>query len=149
MSKRIYTLAQTNPVQLIELSKKFYSLTGLKGEFHGDTFLRFWEECLTRGLSAMWVHEVEGNLVGAIGMTLSLSIMDGSSTAEESFWFVDPAHRGTVGLRLYRDAEKWAKEQGVHRLVMGHMTMSMPNKVAKFYTRQGFMKLQTTYTKEL
>lgn len=149
MSERIYTLAQINPVELIELGKKFYKATGLSGEFHGNTFLRFWEEYLTRGIAAMWVVKKEDKLVGAIGMMLTMSVMDGSHTAEESFWFVDPAHRGTAGIRLYRSVEKWAKEQNVTRMVMGYMTMSMPDKVSSFYKGQGFSKLQTFYMKEL
>ncbi len=149
MITRIAHIDESMVRDIIELGKKFYGLTGLNGTFHYDTFVRFWNEYLGRGMGSMWIYQENGHVEGAIGMTIGMSIMDGTSNAEELFWFVDPTKRGTAGIRLFRAAEEWAREMKLDRILMGHMSMIAPNKVGDFYLSQGFKALHTIYVKEL
>ena len=147
MIERILYLKPVDAKQVIELGKEFYGLTGLRGEFHGDTFVTFWNAFMAHGQSAMWVFRSESVIVGAIGVNLTMSLFDGKVIADEAFWFVDPKHRGTAGVRLFFEMAKWAKEHGARRILMGKMLSIDPenDKVGQFYERQGLKPLQTQY----
>jgi GNAT superfamily N-acetyltransferase len=149
MNRKITSLFEVDTKQLVALGEKFYALSGFPGTFHKETFLSFWEQYLQMGLGSMWVHETDTKIDGAIGMFLNMSIMDGAVVAEEAFWFVNEEARGKVGLSLFDAVEKWATNLGVSRIVMTHLHSVMPEKVATFYERKGFKKLQTDYMKVL
>lgn len=144
MIERITFLTPERADQIGTLGAHFYSLTGLKGEFRGQTFAEFWNVFLKQGQAAMWIYTTEDVIVGTIGMTLTMSLFDGKIIADEAFWFVHPGHRGTAGTRLFFEAKKWAIECGAGRILMGRM-LNIENGVEKFFDRQGFKPLQTQY----
>ena len=147
MIERILHLNKVDAVQVCELGKKFYGVTGLDGEFRGGTFVDFWNGFLAHGQSAMWVYRENKIIVGTIGVNLTMSLFDGKVIADEAFWFVNPEHRGTAGVRLFFEMIKWSKESGAGRILMGKMLkISEENdNVGRFYERQGFKPLQTQY----
>lgn len=147
MIERIFHLTPVQAAQINELGKHFYGLTGLEGEFRGGTFIDFWNGFLKHGYSAQWVYLDAGRIVGTIGFNLTMSLYDGKVIADEAFWFVDPHHRGTAGVRLFFEAKAWALESGARRILMGKMLAINPenDKVGAFYERQGFKPLQTQY----
>ena len=149
MIERIFNLDTVDAIQIAELGRKFYAATGLRGSFHGDTFVVFWNKLLEGGIASMWVSREDGRITGTIGMTLTMSLMDGIVLADEMFWFVDPNHRGSAGLKLFLEAKKWAKHSGAGRMLMGKMLAIEPEKVGKFYEQQGFKPLQTQYFLDL
>ena len=148
MIERIYKIDETVASQVIELGKQFYSLTGLKGEFHGNTFVDFWNELSKRGQCSTWIFRCGDTITGALGVIINMSLFDGKTIVEEMFWFVHPDHRGTAGIKLFLAAQQWAKESGAARMMMGKM-LTIENSVGDFYEKNGFRKLQTQYIKDL
>lgn len=149
MIQEITAMDENFKQQLAVLGEKFYPLTNLRGKFHADTFAHFWSKYLEMGLGKIFAHVTDGKIDGAMGMLISMSLADGQVLAEEAFWFVDPDHRGTAGIKLFRAAESWAKQSGATRMLVGYLCGSMPDKVEKFYEHCGYRKLQVQFVKEL
>lgn len=93
--------------------------------------------------SVVLVAEREA-VIGMIACVAYAHPMSGELTAAEMFWWVDPAHRG-CGLRLFRAAERWAREQGAQ---MFQMIAPSPE-VERLYQRLGFTKIETIYHRSL
>ena len=149
MILRITELNETIRKDLTILGEKFYPASGLNGTFRPGTFMTFISELLSRGIMALWASFDGDRMTGTIGMQISISLPDGVTTVEEVFWFVDPEHRGTTGVRLFHAAEEWAKQSGAKRMVMARMLAGDSEKVGDFYERHNFKPLQTQYFKEL
>ena len=72
----------------------------------------------------------------------------GEMLATEFFWFVNPESRGS-GLKLLKVFEKWAKEKGCKKVIMVHLSDSMPEKIRNIYLRFGYKVAETHYIKEV
>lgn len=149
MIQEITVMDENFKQQLAVLGEKFYPLMNLRGKFHADTFAHFWSKYLEMGLGKIFAHVIDGKIAGAMGVLISMSPVDGQTLIEESFWFVDPDHRGTAGIKLFRAAEEWAKQSGASRMLVGYLCGSMPGKVENFYERCGYRKLQIQFVREL
>lgn len=68
--------------------------------------------------------------------------------ASEFFWYVKPEHRGNGG-ELLDAFEAWAKKKGCARVIMTHLSDSMPQGLKKYYERKGYEELETNYIKEV
>jgi GNAT superfamily N-acetyltransferase len=92
------------------------------------------------------VAEIEGVVMGMIGMVAYEHPYSGDRTAQEMFWWVDPSTRGSsIGIKLLRAAEVWAKERGAKA-----MQMVAPNaSVASLYSRLGYRRLETAYQRSI
>lgn len=91
------------------------------------------------------VGEAGGIVVGMIGLMVVPHLFSGELTCGEVFWYVDPAHRGSTGIRLLRAAERWARDRGATVL-----QMIAPNaRVGMLYQRLGYLPLEVSYTKRL
>jgi len=108
-----------------------------------------------KAMSEMMAHLIESDeslllvsdrdrVDGMIGMYTYDHPLSGTRMAAEAFWWMSPECRGgTTGVRLLRQAEDWARQQGVP-----YLHMVAPNsRVAKFYERLGYRPLETHYYK--
>lgn len=101
----------------------------------------------------LWVLEnpdgaifVSGNdpVTGMIALLCYDHQFSGERTAFEIVWWVDPEARGD-GVRLLREAEKWAKDSGAKAI-----QMVAPNeRVGSFYERLGYTPVETSYQRSL
>lgn len=96
---------------------------------------------------ALLVAERGAGLVGMVGLALVPSPLSGELVASEAMWWVDPAHRGRVGVSLWRAAEAWAVEVGAAVIQM--ITPAGEEAVARMYERRGYVPLETTWQKRL
>jgi GNAT superfamily N-acetyltransferase len=86
-----------------------------------------------------------GRVIGMLALQAFTHPMSGQRIATEFVWWVDPAHRGTAGVRLLRAAEQWAKDAGAAAL-----QMVAPNAhVAAFYEKVGYSAVETSYMRPL
>lgn len=87
-----------------------------------------------------------GDLCGMLALHAFAHPMTGERVASELAWWVAPVHRqGRVGLALFQAGEQWARAQGAV-----WFQMIAPNdKVAAFYERQGFTKVETAYQRRM
>jgi len=100
------------------------------------------------GIAAVFMLEHEGIAVGGLGCIKFPDLHSGTLTAVETFWYVDPDHRGH-GLALFEAYEHWAIENGCQMIAMIHMVDSMPDVLERFYKRRGYQLVEKHYMKEI
>jgi GNAT superfamily N-acetyltransferase len=132
------------------LGDTFYEQAKLPGKFRLNSFANSWHTILNLKLGALWRADQDHRLTGLLGGIFSPDLCDGVIVAQEAFWFVHPDYRGGMtGIRLFHAFEDWSKEIGASRIIMAHLTNSMPEKLKSFYQRSGFREVETTYMREL
>ena len=118
--------------------------------FDAAHFVKFWTVMLTEGFGVVFLLEQEGVIQGAIGGLAMDDPYNGEMVASEAFWWVLPEYRGGIGSgRLYKAFETWAVELCCSEIRMVHLEVSMPERMAKFYERNGYTLMETHYSKPL
>lgn len=94
---------------------------------------------------------VNGSVIGCAGALVFPQWWNASEiVAQELFWFVDKDHRGTsAGIRLLKALEKSAKEKGAKKLMMICLHDLDGEKVAKMYSKLGYVPQEQTYIRKL
>ena len=101
------------------------------------------ETLIPRG--SVFVAEMDGAVVGMLGLLLHPHLYSGLLVADELFWFVDPAARGTAGMRLLAHAEAWARDQEATRIQM----VGPNGRVGQLYRRRGYVFIEASFSKAL
>ena len=118
--------------------------------FHVEHFCHFWRVMLENDLGVVFLLEQEGVIQGAIGGLATPDPYHGGMVASEAFWYILPEYRGGIGSgRLYKALETWAVEQCAEEIRMVHLRASMPERMSKFYERNGYTLMETHYSKPL
>jgi GNAT superfamily N-acetyltransferase len=96
------------------------------------------------------VAEVGDAVVGMAGaMTFPAYWNAAIKIGQESFWWVQPPHRGAVGPLLMAGLEREAKERGARTFLMVSLEALRPAAVAKLYERAGYLPLEYSFWKAL
>lgn len=91
-----------------------------------------------------------GESIGGFGCIKSPDLHSGRMMAVETFWYVVPEYRNSLGgAQLYDSFERWAAEQGCEILAMIHMIDSSPEKLRKLYEKKGYRLAEQHYIKEV
>lgn len=94
----------------------------------------------------LFVAERGGAVVGLIALWVFLHPYSGERMASELVWWVNPEQRGgSLGVRLLKRAEMWAREHGAAVLQM----IAPNDKVAGFYQACGFAFVESSYARRL
>jgi len=133
---------------LAPCAEAFYASSAKLHDFELGRFVGLWKVLISNGSGAVFVVEKDGLLVGAIGGMVHPEPYSKGTIAQEMFWFVQPFARGG-GVLLYRAFEAWAKTKKATELRMGYLVDLMPEKVAHFYERVGFERVEVGYSKRL
>ncbi len=92
--------------------------------------------------SCVLLLEVDGDVVGMLGLLLYAHPLFGEKMVTGMFWWVEPAYRGH-GLELLRAAETWAREHDAAAL-----QMATPHpEFGRVYARLGYAQLETIHQK--
>jgi len=134
--------------RLSELAKEFYAASSVLRVFDLSKFVMTWTNIINSGNGVIFLLMDEGDIAGTIGGLMHFDPYCDDRLASEFFWFVHKENRGG-GVQLYRKFEQWARENGCQEIRMMHLVDSMPDKVADFYCRVGFRKVETLYAKRL
>ncbi len=130
-------------------AEEFYAASAFLKGFDLDRFCALWKSLLESGAGVIFsFDDTDGQWAGMLGGMAYPDIYSGAMTASEMFWFVREGHRGQ-GVKLYRAFEEWAREQGCKTIRMVHLADVMPERVARFYERAGFVVIETHYSKDL
>jgi GNAT superfamily N-acetyltransferase len=98
--------------------------------------------------SVVFVHVGgSGSVDGMIGAIAYDHHVSGERIAGEVFWFVDPASRGSIGIRLLKAAERWAREQGASSMEM-IQPIAAPM-VGDIYKRLGYGPVEVSWRRKL
>ena len=89
---------------------------------------------------------IEGGILGRI----SEQYFSDELTASDMAMFIKPAHRGSIlFVRLFKNFEKWSKDNKVTSIVIGHTTGINMDKVQGMYTRLGYNSMGYVFNKEI
>lgn len=91
------------------------------------------------------IGEVDGHLVAMLGLFTYTHPISGCTVAAEMFWWVDPNHRGALGIRMLRLGETWCRESGATVLQM----IAPTERVETLYERLGYTRVEVNYQKRL
>jgi predicted N-acetyltransferase YhbS len=91
------------------------------------------------------VAEDRGEPVGMVALQAFEHPMSGQRVAAEFAWWVNPHHRGSIGVRLLHAAEHWAIVNGATALQM----IAPDPRVGQLYARAGYHALETTFQKRI
>lgn len=100
---------------------------------------------ITSPAHTLLVADVDGALVGMLGLFSFCHPLSGARTVSEVFWWVSPAARGRIGLRLLQDGQQWAREQGATLMQVGAPSAD----IELLYRRLGFVQAEVVYQKSL
>lgn len=100
--------------------------------------------------SVMLVAELEGRVVGMVGLVVAPFMFDRSiNVAYEVVWWVEPEAQGAgVGKALLGAVEPACAERGASAVVMVHLATSPPQ-AAALYERAGFRHSESSFTKRI
>ena len=71
-------------------------------------------------------------------------------TGQEMFWYVSPKHRGgNAGRGLLDSLQEWAVRNGAKSFMMISLESIQPEKVGKFYMKNGYSLLEHSYIRRL
>jgi GNAT superfamily N-acetyltransferase len=98
-------------------------------------------------LALLLVAEGDAGPVGMLAMAIVPSPVSGALVATELAWWLDPAaRRGSTGVRLWEQAERWAAD---HDAVYVHMVAPHGTAVGAMYQRRGYLPLETVWQKRV
>jgi GNAT superfamily N-acetyltransferase len=86
-----------------------------------------------------------GDLVGMLAVLAYTHYMSGVRKAIEVAWWVDPDQRGTLGLKLLRQAEDWARDRGAEALEL----IAPTPRIEQLYARLGYAPVERMYFRRL
>ena len=139
---------------LIECGRRFHAEAGVLDEV-GAKFSPERLRSTLAGLVEQYdkacvvVAEKDGAIIGGAAALAYPSFFSDTMSAQELFWWIDPAHRGaTTALRMLWMLEQWAGSAGCQTLTM--VAIAIPDSPAsRIYLRQGFKVLEAHFVKEL
>ncbi len=111
-----------------------------------DHTTKAYENLMSSGASIFFVLEDDGEMIGGLGAIKYPDLHSGELTAVETFWFVDPQHRGK-GLMLLDAFEKWARRQGCKKAAMIHLSDSYPEVLERLYKRRGYKLVEKHFVR--
>ena len=95
------------------------------------------------GLVLVYENDVDV-ITGMIGIMATNHPHAGIPVMSELFWYVEPGARG-VGVRLLKAAEDWARSNGVKK----SLVVAPDGRVADFYRRMGYARIEEQFIKDL
>lgn len=104
------------------------------------------EQVLDVGI--VFIAEDQGKRVGMICGLPFIEPIGHRKTLDELVWWVEPAYRGSssVGPRLLRQFENWARQK---QLDLCKMIAPVGTNVGDYYTKRGYVPVETIYLKRL
>jgi GNAT superfamily N-acetyltransferase len=146
----------TNPENQLRLfvdglGEAFFQEARLPGEFNVEYWTNQWTLLIKAKFGYMWIMMHGKSAIGGIGVLISPDICDGKLVMQEAFWYVAKEYRGGLhGFRLIKEIEKFAKEAGISRILMGRVHSTDPNgKLGAMYERMGYAPVETNYCKTI
>ena len=137
--------------RLVELGESFYNATRLADYINYDPVStgEFLHSLIAGAVSVVFVSERNGLVVGSIaGCVVPCYWNKTQSIAQQLFFYLEPAHRGSAALGLIRAWEVWAVTLGASTILSG--SKSENNELGmtrRFLTRLGYAPLEETCIK--
>jgi len=144
----IYQAKRSDIPKIVPCSWEYTSMMPNNVKLDPDHLVACWERFFDSGIGVIYLAEENGGVIGGIGGIKYQEIFTGNLTAVEMFWFISEGKRG-AGIKLFKLYEQWAIDNGCKRIAMIYLPFSMPEKLERFYTLNGYRLLEMHYEKEL
>ena len=134
---------------IVLMARDFWKHTIYDDPADPETIQAMASDCIYNRL--MVVLEIKGQICGfACGIKGALLGNSNVAIGTEVAWWVNPDHRaGMNGIALLKKLEELAKDHNIKYWNMAFMESSMPKEIAQIYEKMGYIKAETTYSKEL
>lgn len=133
--------------QLVEMGERF--ATWAQQPFDADKVRDVLLGAITKPEQVVLVAERSGTIDGGImGIVYPPWTSNAVLWAVEIAWWVDPARRGSAGIRLLQAFEAWAQSKGAVSVSMSAFA-SLNSTAGPLLTRSGYRPTEHTYMKEL
>jgi GNAT superfamily N-acetyltransferase len=132
--------------RLVELGCEFLTTSRYKDSItpDPDAIAASMERMIEAEHCLIAVADVDGVVVGMIGVMATLHPFTGQGIMSELFWYMHPDHRGR-GVSLLNIAERWARINGAKQAIM----ISPSKKVGNFLRRRGYERLEEQFIRTL
>lgn len=132
------------------MGEEFWQEGKLPGFFSKEAWVDWWIVATGNDSVLMLGLKKDEKFVGGLGAALFTCPSTGDLVAQELFWFVHPAARGSLSsMRLVKQFEKWAISKGAHRIIMVHLPTDDGHRIAELYKMWHYRYLETVFVKEL
>lgn len=138
---------------IIEQARAFFAASPMASRvgFDADGFGVFLDQVEASDVAQVWVVDKAGEIVGISGvMAFPLYFAPSVTIAQELFWWIDPAERGTTAAKqMMFEIEGWAEQIGASQLFMIALENERAAAMERVYSRSGFSPIERTFTKEI
>jgi GNAT superfamily N-acetyltransferase len=152
-SLRVRLAEKSDNAGIIKQARAFFAASpmGKRVDFDEAGFAAFLDHVETSETAQVWVVDKDDEIVGIAGaLVFPLYFAPSVAIAQELFWWVDPAERGTsAGAQMMFMIEAWAKEMGASQLFMIALENERSSTMERVYSRRGFSPIERTFTKEI
>ncbi len=134
--------------EILEIVEEFYSLTPYSNllKFSPLKALQTISNVLSLDMTEGIVLVLDNDGVkGVIAAILNDTFCSDEKVATEIVWYVKPEHRNKEALRLHQAFETWSNLVGSKITAMSDIKGG--STLEKYYNRQGYVPIETTYVK--
>ena len=137
---------------IVDLGRAFFAASdmGALASFCDESLGVSLHRMIDADAAILLVAEVAGNVVGMAGAMIFPAYWNAAiKIGQETFWWVQPPHRGAVGPMLMAGLESEAKARGARSFLMVSLEALRPAAVARLYERSGYLPLEHSFWKAL
>lgn len=133
--------------QVLAMAKQFVDSTTYRSHLaiKPDRLVEFIAHLVEDDDKVLLVSDREGTLDGMIAGVVFEHQFSGARVGAEFCWWVVPASRGSLGIRLFSALESWLRSQGATVMQM----VAPTPEVGKIYDGLGFAAVETLYQRNL
>ncbi len=150
---RVRLAEKSDKAGIIEQARAFFAASPMASRvgFDADGFGAFLDQVEASDAAQVWVVDKAGEIVGISGaMAFPLYFAPSVTIAQELFWWIDPAERGTTAAKqMMFEIEGWAEQIGASQLFMIALENERAAAMERVYSRSGFSPIERTFTKEI
>ena len=144
---------KTDRAGIIKQARAFFAVSPMARRvgFEPDGFGAFLDQIEASDVAQVWVVDKAGEIVGISGaVAFPLYFAPSVTIAQELFWWIDPAERGTTAAKqMMFEMEGWAEQIGASQLFMIALENDRAAAMERVYSRSGFSPIERTFTKEI
>ena len=150
---RVRRSEKSDKAGIIKQARAFFAASPMASRvgFDADGFGAFLDQVDASNAAQVWVVDKAGKIVGIAGvMAFPLYFAPSVTIAQELFWWIDPAERGTnAAKQMMFEIEDWAAQIGANQLFMIALENERAAIMERIYSSRGFSPIERTFTKEI
>lgn len=101
------------------------------------------------GSVCLVAHQGNELVGGLVGIMSSVWFRPGLRVATELAWWVDPEHRGAVGVRLLRRFEAWAISQDAELIALSDLVVDGIEPADGMFRKLGYTAIERCHVREV